>query len=120
MVPLSLDGSTAIVAQELQWIMGLTLCSTRRLQGNSINCSTTGKILFQINWWSTKTKQEEEIKKIISNYEVILNPKNELADLIQIKPEIVYDVWDALKGITVLDFESEGRIYGVGLKKKEA
>lgn len=56
---------------------------------------------------------------IATNSYLMLYPKNALAAAIRLNPQITNRVWNALKGISALDFENEGRVYGGGLKKIE-
>ncbi|ORX23167.1 hypothetical protein BVF91_07755 [Thermoanaerobacterium sp. PSU-2] len=58
-------------------------------------------------------------KAIVTNSYLMLYPKDDISYLIQSKPDIVKSVWNALKSISAENFESEGRIYGGGLKKIE-
>ncbi|MCM1232520.1 MAG: Eco57I restriction-modification methylase domain-containing protein [Ruminococcus flavefaciens] len=56
---------------------------------------------------------------IATNSYLMLYPKAILQEAIIRTPDILYKVWDALSNITANDLESEGRVYGGGLKKIE-
>lgn len=56
---------------------------------------------------------------IATNSYLMLYPKDTLKMAIQRSPDIVKRVWDILTNITAKDLESEGRVYGGGLKKIE-
>ena len=56
---------------------------------------------------------------IATNSYLMLYPKAILQKAIIQTPDILYKVWDALGNITANDLESEGRVYGGGLKKIE-
>lgn len=56
---------------------------------------------------------------IATNSYLMLYPKGQLSEIISVKPEIINDIWEGLKAITANDLESEGRVYGGGLKKIE-
>jgi len=49
----------------------------------------------------------------------MLYPKTILQEAIAQTPDILYDVWTALSNIAANDLESEGRVYGGGMKKIE-
>lgn len=49
----------------------------------------------------------------------MLYPKNILQEAITQVPDILHEVWIALSNITASDLESEGLVYGGGLKKIE-
>lgn len=56
---------------------------------------------------------------IATNSYLMLYPKAILQEAIIQTPDILYKVWNALSNITANDLESEGRVYGGGLKKIE-
>lgn len=56
---------------------------------------------------------------IATNSYLMLYPKNILQEAITQVPDILHEVWIALSNITASDLESEGRVYGGGLKKIE-
>ncbi len=56
---------------------------------------------------------------IATNSYLMLYPKAILQEAIAQTPDILYEVWNALSNITANDLESEGRVYGGGLKKIE-
>lgn len=56
---------------------------------------------------------------VAANSYLMLYPKAMLKEAIVRTPDILYKVWDALGSITASDLESEGRVYGGGLKKIE-
>lgn len=56
---------------------------------------------------------------IATNSYLMLYPKATLQETIAQTPDILYEVWNALSNITANDLESEGRVYGGGLKKIE-
>lgn len=58
-------------------------------------------------------------KAIATNSYLMLYPKTVLQEAITQTPDILHEVWNALSNITANDFESEGRVYGGGLKKIE-
>lgn len=49
----------------------------------------------------------------------MLYPKASLQNAITQAPDILHKVWAVLGDITASDLESEGRVYGGGLKKIE-
>lgn len=49
----------------------------------------------------------------------MLYPKDELQEEIERNPDILCSIWNILKDIENDDIESEGRIYGGGLRKIE-
>jgi len=56
---------------------------------------------------------------IATNSYLMLYPKTILQEAIAQTPDILYDVWTALSNIAANDLESEGRVYGGGMKKIE-
>lgn len=58
-------------------------------------------------------------KAIVTNSYLMLYPKTVLQEAIAQTPDMLYEVWNALHNITANDLESEGRVYGGGLKKIE-
>ncbi len=56
---------------------------------------------------------------IATNSYLMLYPKATLQEAITQTPDILYEGWKALSNITADDLESEGRVYGGGLKKIE-
>ena len=56
---------------------------------------------------------------IATNSYSMLYPKTILQEAIAQTPDILYDVWTALSNIAANDLESEGRVYGGGMKKIE-
>ena len=56
---------------------------------------------------------------IATNSYLMLYPKGVLREAIENNPAITTKVWNILKTITTKDLESEGRVYGGGLKKIE-
>ena len=58
-------------------------------------------------------------RAIATNSYLMLYPKVVLQEAIAQTPDMMYEVWDALHNITANDLESEGRVYGGGLKKIE-
>ncbi len=56
---------------------------------------------------------------IATNSYLMLYPKPILQEAIVKTPDILYEVWRTLGNITASDLESEGRVYGGGLKKIE-
>ena len=56
---------------------------------------------------------------VATNSYLMLYPKTILQEAIIQTPDILHKVWDALSNITANDLESEGRVYGGGLKKIE-
>ena len=58
-------------------------------------------------------------KAIVTNSYLMLYPKVVLQEAIAQTPDMLHEVWNALHNITANDLESEGRVYGGGLKKIE-
>ncbi len=58
-------------------------------------------------------------KAIASNSYLLLYPKEELNRILHDNDSSYIQVWNALKGISAYDLETEGRVYGGGLKKIE-
>lgn len=58
-------------------------------------------------------------RAIATNSYLMLYPKAILQEAIDQTPEMLHEVWNALLNITANDLESEGRVYGGGLKKIE-
>lgn len=56
---------------------------------------------------------------IATNSYLMLYPKAALQEAISQTPDILHEVWNALSNISANDLESEGRVYGGGLKKIE-
>lgn len=56
---------------------------------------------------------------IATNSYLMLYPKDELQEEIERNPDILCSIWNILKDIENDDIESEGRIYGGGLRKIE-
>lgn len=56
---------------------------------------------------------------VATNSYLMLYPKSNLSKAISKSPENLREIWKILTGITALDLECEGRIYGGGLKKIE-
>lgn len=56
---------------------------------------------------------------IATNSYLMLYPKTILQEVIAQTPDILHEIWNALTNITANDLESEGRVYGGGLKKIE-
>ena len=56
---------------------------------------------------------------IATNSYLMLYPKSELQEEIERNPDILCSIWRVLKSIENEDIESEGRIYGGGLRKIE-
>lgn len=56
---------------------------------------------------------------IATNSYLMLYPKAILQEAIAQTPDILHEIWNALSNITANDLESEGRVYGGGLKKIE-
>lgn len=56
---------------------------------------------------------------IATNSYLMLYPKTILQEAITQTPDILHEIWNALTNITANDLESEGRVYGGGLKKIE-
>ena len=50
---------------------------------------------------------------------LMLYLKDTLKEIILYNPNVIFQVWEILKDITVNDIEEEGRVYGGGLKKIE-
>ena len=56
---------------------------------------------------------------IATNSYMMLYPKDEVLEIINNNPESSSEIWKALKSISPCDIESQGRVYGGGLKKIE-
>lgn len=56
---------------------------------------------------------------IVTNSYLMLYPKEHLQKAISDNPSSVYRIWELLKDISRNEIESEGRVYGGGLKKIE-
>lgn len=56
---------------------------------------------------------------IVTNSYLMLYPKEQLQQAISNNPDIVFQIWEALKTIGTDEIEDEGRVYGGGLKKIE-
>ena len=56
---------------------------------------------------------------IATNSYLMLYPKDSLKEAIIHSPDILHKIWSALVEISANDLESEGRVYGGGLKKIE-
>ena len=49
----------------------------------------------------------------------MLYPKENILKVLSRNPESSFDIWKALRSISRYDLESQGRVYGGGLKKIE-
>lgn len=56
---------------------------------------------------------------IVTNTYLMLYPKKMVQDKMKKNPSLVRQIWKCLQSITADDFESEGRVYGGGLRKIE-
>lgn len=56
---------------------------------------------------------------IVTNTYLMLYPKETIKERIAKEPSLTHQIWKCLQSITTDDFESEGRVYGGGLRKIE-
>ena len=50
---------------------------------------------------------------------MMLYPKEDVLSFLSRNPESLFEIWKALRSISRYDLESQGRVYGGGLKKIE-
>ena len=50
---------------------------------------------------------------------MMLYPKDDISQILNKNPESTFEIWEALRSISRYDLESQGRVYGGGLKKIE-
>lgn len=58
-------------------------------------------------------------KAVATNSYLMLYPKPIMKDILEKRPDFIIEVWECLNTISMESIESEGRIYGGGLKKIE-
>ena len=56
---------------------------------------------------------------VATNSYMMLYPKKDILQLLSRNPESSFEIWKALRSISRYDLESQGRVYGGGLKKIE-
>ncbi len=58
-------------------------------------------------------------RAVATNSYLMLYPKKTITEILQRTPDLITDIWNCLKVISIDELEREGRVYGGGLKKIE-